>query len=122
MTGAILQRYHLAHRLIDEYIRRQMMSAHDYAEFLAQLKQDFPGEPFLIVRFGDHQPWLSADVLEPNRSDEAKKFQNIRPVYAKIGYGTSVSSFATRVKMTEKRTVLTSGMKMAQPNPMTACL
>ena len=56
---------------IDEYIRRQMMSAHDYAEFLAHLKQDFPGEPFLIVRFGDHQPWLSADVLEPNRSDEA---------------------------------------------------
>jgi hypothetical protein len=55
---------------VDEYIRRQMMSARDYADLLARLKQEFPGEPFLLVRFGDHQPWLSADVLEPNRSDE----------------------------------------------------
>src|SRR5262249_19526782 len=41
---------------IDEYLRRQAMSAHDYAEFVAQLRAEFPDEPFLLVRFGDHQP------------------------------------------------------------------
>ncbi len=56
---------------VDEYIRRQTMSARDYAGLLAGLKRDFPGAPFLIVRFGDHQPWLSADVLEPDLDDEA---------------------------------------------------
>jgi hypothetical protein len=50
---------------VDEYIRRQRMSAHDYAEFLARLERSFPGDPFLLVRFGDHQPALSAKILEP---------------------------------------------------------
>jgi len=80
---------------VDEYIRRQMMSAHDYAAFLAQLKQDFPGEPFLIVRFGDHQPWLSADVLEPNRSDEAiaKKVAAFDPRYFTTYYAIDAVNF-----------------------------
>jgi len=34
----------------------------------------------------------------------------------------SVWSGATRVKMTENTAVLTSGMKIAQPNPITVCL
>ena len=32
------------------------MSARAYKEFVERLKSKFPGEPFLIVRFGDHQP------------------------------------------------------------------
>ena len=44
---------------VDEYIRRQTMSAHDYKEFIARLKRDFPDESFLVVRFGDHQPSFS---------------------------------------------------------------
>jgi hypothetical protein len=80
---------------VDEYIRRQMMSAHDYAEFLAHLKLDFPGEPFLIVRFGDHQPWLSADVLEPNRSDEAiaSKIAAFDPRYFTTYYAIDAVNF-----------------------------
>ncbi len=50
---------------VDEYIRRQAMSAHDYQEFVGRLKRDFPGEPFLIVRFGDHQPALAAHIVDP---------------------------------------------------------
>jgi hypothetical protein len=71
------------------------MSAHDYGEFLARLKQDFPGEPFLIVRFGDHQPWLSADVLEPTRSDEtvAKKIAAFDPRYFTTYYAIDVVNF-----------------------------
>ena len=45
--------------LVDEYLRRQTMSAQDYAAFLADLKQKFPGESFLLVRYGDHQPDFS---------------------------------------------------------------
>src|ERR1700730_1952567 len=56
------------------------------------------------------------------RSDDAKKFQARKPQYAKSGYGTGVSIRATLVKMTEKTAVFTSGMKIAQANPITVCL
>ena len=55
---------------IDEYLRRQTMSARDYRAFLARLERDFPDEPFLILRFGDHQPAIASDMLEPG-SDPA---------------------------------------------------
>ena len=32
------------------------MSFRDYAALLDRLKRDFPGESFLLVRYGDHQP------------------------------------------------------------------
>jgi Sulfatase len=80
---------------VDEYIRRQTMSAHDYAGFLARLKQQFPGEPFLLVRFGDHQPWISADVLEPNRSDEtiAREISEFDPRYFTTYYAIDAVNF-----------------------------
>lgn len=56
---------------VDEYLRRQALSAQNYADFLARLKREFPGEPFLIVRFGDHQPDFAAHVLDPGLDDEA---------------------------------------------------
>jgi hypothetical protein len=56
---------------VDEYIRRQTMSAQDYAAFRARLAREFPGESFLIVRFGDHQPAISARLLDPNLDDAA---------------------------------------------------
>jgi hypothetical protein len=51
--------------VVDEYLRRQAMSAEDYAVFIASLKKQFPAEPFLIVRYGDHQPEFSPRVLDP---------------------------------------------------------
>ena len=54
---------------VDEYIRRQSMSARDYQEFVARLKKDFPDEPFLVVRFGDHQPAFSRQVVDPSLDD-----------------------------------------------------
>jgi len=50
---------------VDEYIRRQTATAHDYGEFVAKLKRDYPDESFLIVRFGDHQPAISQKLIEP---------------------------------------------------------
>lgn len=50
---------------VDEYIRRQAMTAADYRSFVARLKADHPNDPFLLVRFGDHQPAISQKLLEP---------------------------------------------------------
>lgn len=49
---------------VDEYIRRQGMSARDYQALLGELAQRFPAEPFLIVRYGDHQPQFGADLID----------------------------------------------------------
>jgi hypothetical protein len=52
---------------IDEYIRRQVMSAKDYRDFRERLAREFPDDEFLIVRFGDHQPYISSKFIEPGR-------------------------------------------------------
>jgi hypothetical protein len=52
---------------VDEYLRRQTMSAQDFQIF-AGLKQEFPDEPFLIVRYGDHQR-VRRQVIELNVPD-----------------------------------------------------
>ncbi|MBR0825775.1 sulfatase-like hydrolase/transferase [Bradyrhizobium manausense] len=56
---------------IDEYLRRQAMSAEQYKAFIAGLKKKFPGEPFLIVRYGDHQPEFAPHILEPGLDEGA---------------------------------------------------
>jgi hypothetical protein len=50
---------------VNEYLRRQAMSERDYAAFLTSLKRDFPGEEFLIVRYGDHQPDFAKLLVDP---------------------------------------------------------
>jgi hypothetical protein len=55
--------------LIDEYLRRQAMSAQDYVEFLTRLKWNFPEDSFLLVRFGDHQPDFASYLMEPGLDD-----------------------------------------------------
>ena len=54
---------------VDEYLRRQAMSTRDYAEFVARLKREFPDEPILIVRFGDHQPSFAKRLFDPALDD-----------------------------------------------------
>src|SRR5581483_12466415 len=56
---------------VDEYLRRQAISAQQYADFVARLKRDFPYESFLLVRFGDHQPDFAPHVLDPALDDRA---------------------------------------------------
>jgi hypothetical protein len=80
---------------VDEYIRRQMMSAHDYDEFRARLKHDFPSESFLLARFGDHQPAISSKVLEPSL-DDAEIAEHIRafdPTYFSTYYAIDTVNF-----------------------------
>jgi phosphoglycerol transferase MdoB-like AlkP superfamily enzyme len=49
---------------LDEYIRRQRMSAGDYRALLEKLARQFPSESFLIVRYGDHQPQFGAELID----------------------------------------------------------
>jgi len=54
---------------LDEYLRRQTLSARNYADFKQRLAVDFPGKPFLVVRFGDHQPGM-AKIIDPAATEE----------------------------------------------------
>jgi len=57
--------------LVDEYLRRQAMSAQDYSDFLARLKRQFPDDSFLLIRFGDHQPDFASTLIEPDLDENA---------------------------------------------------
>src|SRR5262249_19006272 len=54
----------------DEYLRRQMLSAHDYKNFVARLRRDYPGASSLIGRSGDPLPGPAMQQIEPGL-DEA---------------------------------------------------
>jgi hypothetical protein len=56
---------------IDEYVRRQAMTAHDYRKLLERLAREYPTESFLIVRYGDHQPQFGARIIDPSLGKEA---------------------------------------------------
>jgi len=56
---------------IDEYIRRQGMTSHDYRGLLDRLAQEFPTESFLIVRYGDHLPQFGPRIIDPSLDKEA---------------------------------------------------
>ena len=61
---------------VNEYFRRQTLSQRDFVTFKAHLAETFPEEQFLIVRFGDHQPFLARPYLEHEVSD-AKRATSI---------------------------------------------
>jgi hypothetical protein len=71
------------------------MSAADYGAFIAALKKKFAGEPFLIVRYGDHQPEFSPHLLDP-KLDEAgigKKLESYDPRYFATYYAIDAVNF-----------------------------
>jgi phosphoglycerol transferase MdoB-like AlkP superfamily enzyme len=73
---------------VDEYIRRQAMTANEYREFTARLKRDYPDESFLVLRFGDHQPAISQKMLEPgiDQKQLAKRLMASDPRYYSTYY------------------------------------
>jgi len=58
-------------KAVDEYLRRQAISAQDYADFLARLRIQFPEDSFLLLRFGDHQPDFATLLIEPDLDEDA---------------------------------------------------
>jgi hypothetical protein len=81
--------------LVNEYLRRQSMSAQDYAAFLADLKANFPGESFLLVRYGDHQPDFSSQIMEPNLDNAAiaQRMMKFDPKYYSTYYAIDAVNF-----------------------------
>jgi phosphoglycerol transferase MdoB-like AlkP superfamily enzyme len=81
--------------LVNEYLRRQTMSAQDYAAFLADLKTNFPGESFLLVRYGDHQPEFSAAIMEPSLDNAAiaQRMMKFDPKYYATYYAIDAVNF-----------------------------
>lgn len=81
--------------VIDEYIRRQRMSAQDYGDFVARLKAKYPDEQFLIVRFGDHQPYISSKIIDPGleHADIVRKIEARDPRYFHTYYAIDAINF-----------------------------
>jgi hypothetical protein len=81
--------------IVDEYLRRQEMSFRDYAALLDRLKRDFPGESFLLVRYGDHQPDFSANMIEPSldEGERAHRLVTYDPRYYTTYYAIDAINF-----------------------------
>ena len=80
---------------VDEYLRRQEMSARDYPQLLNRLKRNFPGEAFLIVRFGDHQPLFAKYFVDPTLDPAAvaQHIQHSDPRYFTTYYAIDTVNF-----------------------------
>ena len=80
---------------IDEYIRRQGMTARDYSALLGRLAREFPTESFLIVRYGDHQPEFGPHVIDPSLSPDAlaRHLQTQDPRYLTTYYAIDALNF-----------------------------
>jgi Sulfatase len=80
---------------VDEYLRRQAMSAADYKTFVAALKKKFAGQPFLIVRYGDHQPEFAPHLLDPGLDEGGigKKLEGYDPRYYATYYAIDALNF-----------------------------
>src|SRR6202790_281186 len=81
--------------LVDEYLRRQAMSAKDYSEFLARLKREFPDDSFLLVRFGDHQLDFTPSLIDPALDDNgiAQRLMAYDPRYFTTYYAIDAINF-----------------------------
>jgi len=80
---------------VDEFLRRQLMSAQYYAEFLEKLRRQFPTESFLIVRFGDHQPGFARYFINPRLEIEevVERIRQFDPRYFTSYYAIDTINF-----------------------------
>ena len=80
---------------VDEYLRRQHLSAVDYQAFVARLKKDFPDEQFLLVRFGDHQPYFARNLIDPDQDDSmlARRIAAADPRFLMTYYAINAINF-----------------------------
>jgi len=80
---------------IDEYLRRQQISADEYRQFKQQLAHQYPNERFLLVRFGDHQPPFAKHFLEPglDAATVAQRIMQFDPRYFTTYYAVEWLNF-----------------------------
>jgi hypothetical protein len=82
---------------VDEYLRRQSITARDYAAFKQRLAADFPGKPFLMLRFGDHQPGM-ARMIDPTATEDAisQRIMSYDPRYFTTYYAIDAVNFTPK--------------------------
>ena len=56
---------------MSEYLRRAAMAEQDRDFLLSEIKRRFPGEPILVVRYGDHQPSATRDLINNVWGDDS---------------------------------------------------
>jgi hypothetical protein len=80
---------------VDEYLRRQARSAGDYLAFVDRLKREFPGEPFLLIRYGDHQPAFPTFIMDPalDKAAIARRMQSYDPRYFTTYYAIDTVNY-----------------------------
>ena len=80
---------------VEEYIRRQSMSAQDYRQLLDRLASHFPNDAFLIVRYGDHQPQFAPRLIEAssNEATSTSRARNADPRYLTTYYAIDAVNF-----------------------------
>lgn len=83
---------------IKEYLRRQAMSMADYDVFLQNLKKNFPDQPFLIVKFGDHQPFLARRVLgrDMTRAEQNRRIANFEAPFYNTYFSVHAINFTPK--------------------------
>jgi phosphoglycerol transferase MdoB-like AlkP superfamily enzyme len=74
-----------SHPEMHEVLRRLWLSKIDYEHLVGQLKNRFPDQRFLIVRYGDHQPMATRMLLGYRESTEA---EDVLVDRGSIGYQT----------------------------------
>ena len=81
---------------VEEYVRRQAISAQEYRALLKRLAQEFPAESFLIIRYGDHQPQFGAGLIDPSLGKEeiAKRAKALDQRYLTTYYALDAVNFA----------------------------
>jgi phosphoglycerol transferase MdoB-like AlkP superfamily enzyme len=81
---------------VEEYVRRQAMTAEEYRAFLKRLAQEFPAEAFLIIRYGDHQPQFGPRLIDPSLGNEelAKRARALDRRYLTTYYALDAVNFA----------------------------
>jgi Sulfatase len=56
---------------MSEYLRRAAMASLDRDYFMGEIKRRFPDEPILVVRYGDHQPSATRDLINDVWGDDS---------------------------------------------------
>ena len=56
---------------MSEFLRRAAMAERDGDFLMDELKRRFPNEPILVVRYGDHQPSATRDLISPVWGDDS---------------------------------------------------
>jgi hypothetical protein len=80
---------------VEEYVRRLGMTAHDYRALLERLAREFPGEAFLMVRYGDHLPQFGLRIVDPSLGPEelAHHLKAFDPRYFTTYYAIDAVNF-----------------------------